>query len=1242
MDMEGLSVICSGLGFLEEDEDANRIGYTKGEYSLDNLKDLLRFLRRDDPQTREVFKQVCKWNIVSKDLIPIIEHCQDDRNLVLNAVKVLVFLTMPIEPPSTDIPQQIEYLWGLKSAFTCSDTIAVIVSLLEGPLENLQQETFTEDDWKLVQLVLTLFRNVLAIQDISLFQKAVGSATQFLSLRDKFLELLFDENVMDLILVLAQHVGGSHGYLRPDNLLLLETFHYIFMGQEPDLIARAYLKGPKLEGDAATSLKSLRSIMEEEEEKRKLIRLRSLSRYSQFSGIFTRLTVDGSKTLFKGNPGSTSSETLSRHHKLHRGPLKRIVWDHERLPSTKYNLLQLLHNFLNQFLSEAYNVLMQSVREDIEKEHHSVQNSDVVAFFQVAQFVMSFQYRKFSISKTNIGTNSFEAFPDKYVDSTLFKGDICGPIAASMNESMFLLVTSKWRSAFDGLKETNNYKFLSAAGSLMKIMIRMLDLVLKLSSEDSKECQTARTLLYKLFYDQTDDGMTQFLLNLIKSFDTHKQPKSDLADLVEMIHVVVRLMENLQAHGTLRVSRKSRKGKKKKNAVKDFMDKQNADHAEIDCEIGISNCEKSVHLSAKQTENSTNECSGQEEVTIPEHVDGPGTSILDTSNPADGVSLMDNDKFDGNDGLHSGMSDSSGDEQLLMTNEVDFKVSTFVSAFANNMVIQNLCWLLKFYKNNSTSTNHYIICTLRRICDDLELSPMLYQLSLVTTFYDILVEQKSSPCKEYENIVNFLTSLVRRMLRKMKNQPLLFVEILFWKTRKECQYIDTESLLQELGSLKNKTRNWASGLGDGEIGSSQDKGGIHRSIADALGDDEADVVISHELNNQMEEDQYDHTVQEALPMNNRAGRLNESIMPTSSEIGATENSDKGRDSVEHEIQSISKRKKRLVLNDELEKKLKDLYEKYKDNRRCSHLIAEALDLDRKVSPVQVFNMLKRLGIKLKPRKNMLDTDIPFAGGPNELGNEKALESGHHPLDSNDLDGSLLRTSHTRKRVRAFSEDQEMMIKTLFEKFKDHKRCSHMIANALDAHGAFSAAQVTRKLKQLGLFVPRQRSSQTNMHLIDEDPNDILTDGAQQSDDETLLSLRKRKTRYVLKKKDEKVTIASVQQPGIESDLRNGIISDVLERDGSQQPGEILEAPETDADRHLKHADLHGIAEGEVSGNSSGGVDPVSSVDHSSLQQPYDELADELEDLGDDVAPVTSPKSSVRRKLRMVIDMEDDE
>ncbi|RRT50756.1 hypothetical protein B296_00027642 [Ensete ventricosum] len=131
----------------------------------DNLKDLQRFLRRDDPRQRDVFKQICKWNTVSRNLVPLIEYYQSDRNLVINAgkspyhggscrlswdcyyifvlfllcaVKILVFLTMPIDPSSDGVAQQIEYLWDLKSALTRPVTIAVTVCLLEDPLDHLE------------------------------------------------------------------------------------------------------------------------------------------------------------------------------------------------------------------------------------------------------------------------------------------------------------------------------------------------------------------------------------------------------------------------------------------------------------------------------------------------------------------------------------------------------------------------------------------------------------------------------------------------------------------------------------------------------------------------------------------------------------------------------------------------------------------------------------------------------------------------------------------------------------------------------------------------------------------------------------------------------------------------------------------------------------------------------------------------------------------------------------------------
>ncbi|CAI8604387.1 unnamed protein product, partial [Vicia faba] len=977
----------------------------------------------------------------------------------------------------------------------------------------------------------------------------------------------------------------SNVYLRQDNLLLLEIFHYIFMGQEPELIVRGHSNGLKVEEDSQASLDSLQSIMEEEKKKRVINRLGNISRHSQFSGTFARVTMDGSKAVFKGNPNSSRNMHLKSKNVI-RGRAKKIAWDHPRLPSTKDKILEMLKGFVNQFLSGGYNVLMRSVREDIVKEHPAIQKSDVVVFFQVADFISSFQFHKYSTSKTE---EEKDISGDNDANASDFSGKICGPIEASLNESMFQLVISRWRQAYEGLKETNDYKFLSAAGSLLKNMIRMLDLVLKSLPDDSKEPQTARILLYKLFYDQTEEGMTQFLLNLIKTFDTHKQCKSDLADLVEIICKVVKLMDYLQSRGTLRVSKKARKLKKKTSNGPESGNKPTGDHSCVNKEAGISidnplgenhllqkeslpnvistdqegipddnehgSLEKDVnsqvhlesmenkHLDDNENKNAKGDVNSQVPLESMEntHLDDNEHEIVKGDvNSQVRLESMENTHLDDNEhdnvkgdvnfqvGLESvkktnlddnehknveedvnsqvglepientnlehlneDMLDDTGDfseeEQLNTTSEVDFNVSTLVSAFANHSIIQKLCWLLKFYKSNSLAINHYIISMLRRISDELELHPMLYQLSLLTTFYDILAEQKSCPCKEYASIVDFLNSLVRKMLKKMKKQPLLFVEILFWKTRRECHYINVEYMLDELGHLRKGTKNWNNTQGDGEIGSSPVKTQTRRSIADALGDDEADVVISHESRYQNNGEKLDDVEGFASTSGRKNGR----------------DANNGEPWLEDESQTAPRRKKKLVLDAELEMQIKNLYEKFKDDRNCSRLIAEELDPDGKISPAQISNKLKKLGLTIASRKKKGDANETFSTSPNQL-------EGGGVAEAVNLEGSLLvQHRQKRKRVSAFSEDQEARIKVLYEQFKDHRRCSYMIANALDVDGKFTPAQVSRKLKQLGLYVPQKRS-RGNIHPKGEDLMDYSKDGMDESDDEPLVSLIERK------------------------------------------------------------------------------------------------------------------------------------
>uniref|UniRef100_A0A803MKW7 Timeless N-terminal domain-containing protein n=1 Tax=Chenopodium quinoa TaxID=63459 RepID=A0A803MKW7_CHEQI len=1208
MNTEGLSVICGGLGSIEEDEGS--VYYSRDDYCLDNLKDLLRFLRRDDPTTRDVFKQVCKWDIVSKNLIPIIEHCQDDRNLVLNAVKVLVFLTMPLEATSKDFNEQLEYLWGIKFAITISDMVAVILSLLEKPLENLECNAFSEDDWKLVQLVLTLFRNILAVQDISAHQKASGSASLYLSLRDDFLDLLFRENVMDLIIIITQHVGSSCRYLRHDNLLLLEIYHHIFTGQDAELIAKICLEESKVDGEAKPCLESLKCIMQEETEKRKHSRLHA-SRHSKFSGAFTRLTLDGSKTMCMGVPSSASCDTkLLKSEKVHRGPQKKIVKDYTRLPTTKRSILERLHDFLNQFLIGGYNVLMQSIAHDIEKEHHAIQTSDLQMFFHLAQFVTFFQYHKSQLTK-----------------------------------------------------------------------IRMLDLVLKMMPEKSREPQTARIILYKLFYDQTDQGLTKFLLNMFRSFNAHKQPKRSPKKSRKVRRKKDQKNTESKVVGDdatilngIQPSNNKELFTDTGNGINERLNETNCDEKENDNINGCSQVDE-TKISRDEGQNSDGSLPVGDHTESDQIHDPVGDGESNPINEPLGNHDESNQIYDNFVAMGADDCDSSADEQITATDEVDFKMTSLLFSLANSSIISNLCCLLKDYKSNSTATNHYILCLLRRISDDLDLAPMLYQLSFLVIFYDILNEQKENPRKEYENIAQFLTSLIRRMLRKMKDQPLLFVDVLFWKTRKDCHYINVESIQREIGEMKKEVKNW--GHGD-DTGPSQRKKYSHKSLADALGDDEYDVSIPNHPHFEKDEDS-----------DEAAGEVFHSY--------GLEDNTIIEDSLKSDFQGDVNRKRRLVLSDKLEGEIRGLYEKYKDNLNCTQLIAEALDPNGNVSPAQVSRKCKKLGLQLPSKKSSMahlfnDNDQDKEGRPE-------IDSTLQDLNHADGPSYLGRPMQARKRVRAMDEKQELKIRSLFEHFKDHKRCSHMIAKEIDPDGAVTAAQVSRKLKKLGLRTSRMKG-EVNRQKMDE----ASTDGEDDIDDLTLSAVRKRSKNKVDASSDKELGSLkyNVQSPGSTSDDEQVLGSILKKRKMKRvqaEPEDKFASASTNQEDMAGEDSSNQVAQsleerdeiGEDMDVNVGVNIPHSSSAHQAIrssdwseggnQQKYDELSEsgigasnhgfpgsdpekeaapdtsndkrghaldedvktiqnvlnysELEDSGDELAPSASPESSVkRRRLRV--------
>ena len=88
---------------------------------------------------------------------------------------------------------------------------------------------------------------------------------------------------------------------------------------------------------------------------------------------------------------------------------------------------------------------------------------------------------------------------------------------------------------------------------------------------------------------------------------------------------------------------------------------------------------------------------------------------------------------------------------------------------------------------------------------------------------------------------------------------------------------------------------------------------------------------------------------------------------------------------------------------------KDCSCRFKDDENCSRLISESLDPDGQVSPAQVINKLKQLGLKVALKKRKRSVGRPFSTNPDRLGeNGEIIEKESNLRNSIDLEGSLPR------------------------------------------------------------------------------------------------------------------------------------------------------------------------------------------------------------------------------------------
>lgn len=104
------------------------------------------------------------------------------------------------------------------------------------------------------------------------------------------------------------------------------------------------------------------------------------------------------------------------------------------------------------------------------------------------------------------------------------------------------------------------------------------------------------------------------------------------------------------------------------------------------------------------------------------------------------------------------------------------------------------------------------------------------QLSILQTCYEILSNGTIRNSDQHQFVLAFLTKLVRHLFEKLKTAPMLFVDLLFWKSKQDCHCITAN---YETHGLKKFSRG-------GKHMSTEVPVQDRRALLNSLGDDDDD------------------------------------------------------------------------------------------------------------------------------------------------------------------------------------------------------------------------------------------------------------------------------------------------------------------------------------------------------------------------------------------------------------------
>ncbi|KAJ3076300.1 Topoisomerase 1-associated factor 1, partial [Quaeritorhiza haematococci] len=532
--------VCTAIGGYDSSSTTDeQKKYVPGDEVLDCLKDLKRFLRKEDgDKKRPVFQALGRWGVARGHLIPLLLQADPEKDVRLISL---------VE----NIPSQQQVLQSLKEVFLQDGVLSVLINSIMGPLSKLPDRR-TDREHGLIRLTLSLLRNLLAVTDSTSTTSTSTTSleTHKLSTTQERLVLQMEkENVLSLLLGFAGSINDTE--YKEWNMIVLEIIYFLFARRSAEDLL--YQKFDKKEGDETSTTTITNN---------KPARTRPVnfgSRHSRFGGTLTLQMNDGKTRLAVHNPSAALKGVVDiidggKKTGPNRNKKER---DTGYIPFEFKESQAVFRDFAEACLENGFNAMVQSVKADFDMERAKVREGDYERFFWFVEFFLGFMWRRCKPQDSLIDLQN---------------------VAAIMNYRCFPFVLKKIESYAEEKftspqkKKTNTTSHLSSPQyPLLFVQLQTLSLMKQSTDEDILD--VANNIENNLYYEDT---MLKLVVGLCRKVPTRRT----MEVLAETIHVYLKMLEKFASAKSVLFMKKVVKGKSRKKEEDGMGDESDGDEQE--------------------------------------------------------------------------------------------------------------------------------------------------------------------------------------------------------------------------------------------------------------------------------------------------------------------------------------------------------------------------------------------------------------------------------------------------------------------------------------------------------------------------------------------------------------------------------------------------------------------------------------------------------------------------------------